>query len=211
MKGKIDMIKTEKDKSTELEVPLMSRAELVDFVKHQLSEKHIDTLEDFFNLLKDDKASDVFDNKGMQAYITLLRDELSSNASKLKQLADLADKDEVGKYLATKYANLKQEEFHVICMDNHLRVISDTMVAKGTIDRSCVDMRAVFRAVFENNAKYFIIAHNHPSGDLYPSSADLHLTEKIDKSATLLDNEMLDSIIVGDGQYQSIKDYYLFE
>lgn len=208
MEGKIDMIKTEKDKSTELEVSLMNRAELVDFVKRQLSEKHIDTLEDFFNLLKDDKASDFFDNKGMQAYITLLRDELSSNASKLKRLAD---KDEVGKYLATKYANLKQEEFHVICMDNHLRVISDTMVAKGTIDRSCVDMRAVFRAVFENNAKYFIIAHNHPSGDLYPSSADLHLTEKIDKSATLLDNEMLDSIIVGDGQYQSIKDYYLFE
>lgn len=208
MKGKIDMIKTKKDKSTELEVSLMSRAELVDFIKQQLSNKHVGTLEDFFDMLKNDKVSDVFDEKGMQAYITLLRDELSSNASKLKRLAD---KDEVGKYLATKYANLKQEEFHVICMDNHLRVISDTMVAKGTIDRSCVDMRAVFRAVFENNAKYFIIAHNHPSGDLYPSSADLHLTEKIDKSATLLDNEMLDSIIVGDGQYQSIKDYYLFE
>ena len=85
MKGKIDMIETEneteKDKSTELEVSLMSRAELVDFVKRQLSEKHMDTLEDFFNLLKDDKASDVFDEKGMQVYLTLLREELSSNAS----------------------------------------------------------------------------------------------------------------------------------
>ena len=208
MKGKIDMIKTEKDKSTELEVSLMNRAELVDFVKRQLSNKHVGTLEDFFNLLKDDKASDVFDEKGMQVYLTLLREELSSNASKLPRLSD---REDIGKYLATNYANLKQEEFHVICMDSHLKMISDTMVAKGTIDRSFVDMRAVFRTVFENNAKSFIVAHNHPSGNLNPSSADLVLTKAIDKSATLLKIEMLDSIIVGDGQYQSIKDYCLFE
>lgn len=72
-------------------------------------------------------------------------------------------------------------------------------------------MRAVFRTIFENNAKSFIIAHNHPSGNLNPSSADLVLTKAIDKSATLLKIEMLDSIIVGDGNYQAIKDYYLFE
>lgn len=208
MKGKIDMIKTEKDKSTELEVSLMSRAELVDFIKQQLSNKHVGTLEDFFDMLKNDKVSDVFDEKGMQVYLTLLREELSSNASKLPRLSD---REDIGKYLATKYANLKQEEFHVICMDCHLKMISDTMVAKGTIDRSCVDMRAVFRTVFENNAKSFIIAHNHPSGNLNPSSADLVLTKAIDKSAALLKIEMLDSIIVGDGNYQAIKDYYLFE
>lgn len=208
MKGKIDMIKTEKDKSTELEVSLMSRAELVDFIKQQLSNKHVGTLDDFFDMLKNDKVSDVFDEKGMQVYLTLLREELSSNASKLPRFSD---REDIGKYLATKYANLKQEEFHVICMDSHLKMISDTMVAKGTIDRSFVDMRAVFRTIFENNAKSFIIAHNHPSGNLNPSSADLVLTKAIDKSATLLKIEMLDSIIVGDGNYQAIKDYCLFE
>ena len=83
------------------------------------------------------------------------------------------------------------------------------MVSKGTIDKSIVDFRAVFRAAIENNASGFFLAHNHPSGKLTPSSADQDLVEKLYAVSKLMRIDFIDNFIVGNGRFLSFREEML--
>lgn len=190
----------------EVAVSEMDRDQLLDYLKDQLQEKQVNTFDDLFAMLKEDLTSVVLGEKGMQAYLAILRKELASKAADLKSLSSSA---EVGQYLADKYSGLKQEELHVICINNANKVVSDTMVSKGTIDKSIVDFRAVFRAAIENNASGFFLAHNHPSGKLTPSSADQDLVEKLHVVSKLMWIDFIDNFIVGNGRFLSFREEML--
>lgn len=190
----------------EVSVAEMDRDQLLDYLKDQLQEKQVNTFDDLFAMLKEDLTSIVLDDKGMQAYLAILRNELASKAADLKSLNSSA---EVGQYLADKYSGLKQEELHVICVDNANKVVSDTMVSKGTVNRSIVDLRAIFRTVIENNATGFFLAHNHPSGKLTPSLADENLCESVFETSKLMKIDLLDNLIVGNGEYFSFREEML--
>ena len=174
----------------EVSIAEMDRDQLLDYLKNQLQEKQVNTFDVLFAMLKEDLTSVVLGEKGMQAYLAILRKELASKAADLKSLSSSA---EVGQYLADKYSGLKQEELHVICINNANKVVSDTMVSKGTIDKSIVDFRAVFRAAIENNASGFFLAHNHPSGKLTPSSTDQDLVEKLHVVSKLMRIDFIDN------------------
>ena len=190
----------------EVAVSEMDRDQLLDYLKDQLQEKQVNTFDVLFAMLKEDLTSVVLGEKGMQAYLAILRKELASKAADLKSLSSSA---EVGQYLADKYSGLKQEELHVICVNNANKVVSDTMVSKGTIDKSIVDFRAVFRAAIENNASGFFLAHNHPSGKLTPSSADQDLVEKLYAVSKLMRIDFIDNFIVGNGRFLSFREEML--
>lgn len=190
----------------EVAVSEMDRDQLLDYLKNQLQEKQVNTFDVLFAMLKEDLTSVVLGEKGMQAYLAILRKELASKAADLKSLSSSA---EVGQYLADKYSGLKQEELHVICINNANKVVSDTMVSKGTIDKSIVDFRAVFRAAIENNASGFFLAHNHPSGKLTPSSADQDLVEKLHVVSKLMRIDFIDNFIVGNGRFLSFREEML--
>ena len=190
----------------EVSIAEMDRDQLLDYLKNQLQEKQVNTFDVLFAMLKEDLTSVVLGEKGMQAYLAILRKELASKAADLKSLSSSA---EVGQYLADKYSGLKQEELHVICINNANKVVSDTMVSKGTIDKSIVDFRAVFRAAIENNASGFFLAHNHPSGKLTPSSADQDLVEKLHVVSKLMKIDFIDNFIVGNGRFLSFREEML--
>ena len=190
----------------EVSIAEMDRDQLLDYLKNQLQEKQVNTFDVLFAMLKEDFTSVVLGEKGMQAYLAILRKELASKAADLKSLSSSA---EVGQYLADKYSGLKQEELHVICINNANKVVSDTMVSKGTIDKSIVDFRAVFRAAIENNASGFFLAHNHPSGKLTPSSADQDLVEKLHVVSKLMRIDFIDNFIVGNGRFLSFREEML--
>lgn len=190
----------------EVSIAEMDREQLLDYLKNQLQEKQVNTFDVLFAMLKEDLTSVVLGEKGMQAYLAILRKELASKAADLKSLSSSA---EVGQYLADKYSGLKQEELHVICINNANKVVSDTMVSKGTIDKSIVDFRAVFRAAIENNASGFFLAHNHPSGKLTPSSADQDLVEKLHVVSKLMRIDFIDNFIVGNGRFLSFREEML--
>lgn len=190
----------------EVSIAEMDRDQLLDYLKNQLQEKQVNTFDVLFAMLKEDLTSVVLGEKGMQAYLAILRKELASKAADLKSLSSSA---EVGQYLADKYSGLKQEELHVICINNANKVVSDTMVSKGTIDKSIVDFRAVFRAAIENNASGFFLAHNHPSGKLTPSSADQDLVEKLYAVSKLMRIDFIDNFIVGNGRFLSFREEML--
>ena len=71
------------------------------------------------------------------------------------------------------------------------------MVAQGDMYSSFVDSRAIFRAAILTNAHKIIVAHNHPSGDAYPSDEDIRLTRRLVKAGRTIGINILDHIIIG--------------
>lgn len=89
-----------------------------------------------------------------------------------------------------------QEEFKVLLLNRSNEVLGIYPLSKGGITGTVVDQRLIFAVALKCNATAIIIAHNHPSGKLLPSEADITLTKSIGKCATLLDINLLDHIII---------------
>ena len=92
-----------------------------------------------------------------------------------------------------------QEGFFVLPLDGGGKVLAEpVMVSLGHKDgTTAVDPKEVFKAAFRAGADDIIVAHNHPSGNLTPSKADLHLTEELKSRAEWLGLEFIDHIILG--------------
>ena len=80
------------------------------------------------------------------------------------------------------------------------------MIGRGGISGTVADVRVILKLGIENLASGIILAHNHPSGNLAPSNADISLTHKVKESAKLMDINVLDHLIVTDTAYYSFAD-----
>ena len=100
-------------------------------------------------------------------------------------------------YLTMKLCNEEFENFDALFLDNQNRLIEHKRLFTGTIDGASVYPRVVAKRALEVNAAAVIFAHNHPSGDTTPSSADKVITQKLKQALDLLDIRVLDHIIVG--------------
>jgi DNA repair protein RadC len=95
----------------------------------------------------------------------------------------------------------------VILLDTKNAVIGTEIVYTGNLSASVVRVGELFRAAVRANASAMILAHNHPSGDPTPSPADLHLTAEALAAGRLLDIELLDHIVLGEGgSHQSLRE-----
>ncbi|MGB1449314.1 MAG: RadC family protein [Flavobacteriaceae bacterium] len=101
---------------------------------------------------------------------------------------------------------LSHEEFWVAYLNHQNRVITRYCLSKGGISSTTVDMRLLLKKALEVGATALLIAHNHPTGNLQPSKADLHLTEKIKVAAKAIDIQLLDHLIVSEKGYFSFAD-----
>ncbi|WP_020503545.1 RadC family protein [Lamprocystis purpurea] len=107
-------------------------------------------------------------------------------------------------YLKLKLYGLSYEVFVCLFLDNRHRVIRYEELFKGTIDGASVHPREVIRRVIETNAAAVIFAHNHPSGVIEPSQADLRITQRLKDALALIDVRVLDHLIVGEGEANSL-------
>ena len=98
-----------------------------------------------------------------------------------------------------------QEHFVCISLNGANEVIEKRIVTIGLLDRSLVHPRDVYADVISDRAAAVIFAHNHPSGDLHPSEADLKTQEQLEQAARILGIRVLDHVIV------SKKGYYSFQ
>jgi DNA repair protein RadC len=94
-----------------------------------------------------------------------------------------------------------REHFAVMFFDSQHKVLECTVLFSGTIDGAAIYPREIVKAALDANAAAVILAHNHPSGQPEPSSADKRITERIKGALALLDIRVLDHIIVGDSCY----------
>lgn len=107
---------------------------------------------------------------------------------------------------ASNLADLNYESFCVLLLNRGNRVIKVARISEGGITGTVVDQRKVFKLAIAHNATGIILGHNHPSGQLTPSSADNDLTNKMREAGKILDIPVLDHIIVGNGNYYSYAD-----
>lgn len=105
-----------------------------------------------------------------------------------------------------EYANKKQEYFLCITLDGASHIINKRVVFIGTLNQSIVHPREVFADAIADRAAGVIVAHNHPSGNLSPSSADIAITDRLQEVAKLIGIELLDHIIISKDGYFSFSD-----
>ena len=101
---------------------------------------------------------------------------------------------------------LPHEEFWVIFLDQGNRVILKSQLFKGGVSGTLVDVRLIAKTALEFLASSIVVAHNHPSGQLFPSNSDKLLTKKINDTLNLIDVKLLDHLIIGYCDYYSFAD-----
>ena len=116
---------------------------------------------------------------------------IDSPEKAVEQLADIRDK--------------KQEYFVCLSLDGANRLIAKRIITIGTLTSSLVHPREVFADAIADRAANIIVAHNHPSGTLTPSQADIDVTHRLKETGELIDIKLIDHVLVTKVAYQSIK------
>ncbi len=107
---------------------------------------------------------------------------------------------------------LEQEELWVLLLDTRNQVISTERVYRGSLNQSQVRIAELFKQAIRRAAAAIIVVHNHPSGDPAPSPDDVAITRAILQAGKLLDIDVLDHLVIGQGKgrWVSMKDRGLF-
>lgn len=98
-----------------------------------------------------------------------------------------------------------QERFAIALLDVKHRLLGTKVISLGTATETLAHPREIFREVIKQGATRVIIAHNHPSGVLDPSEADVALTRQLLQAASILDIPLLDHLILGNGDFLSLR------
>lgn len=118
------------------------------------------------------------------------RPVITTTADAVKELGDIRDK--------------QQEYFVCLTLDGANRLIAKRIISIGTLTSSLVHPREVFAEAITDRAASIIVAHNHPSGNTTPSSADLAVTKRLQEAADILGIKLIDHIIVTKREFLSI-------
>lgn len=102
--------------------------------------------------------------------------------------------------------DLGHEEFWILLLNNSNKVMGKHSLSKGGITGTVVDARLVFKKAIEKAAVALILVHNHPSGALYPSNADINLTKSLKAAGEILQIKILDHLIITQQSYYSFAD-----
>lgn len=133
------------------------------------------------------------------AAIELSRRLLLQQNRKISSAADVYDE-------LRNYADRAQEYFLTISLDGASHIIEVRTVFIGTLNQSLVHPREVFADAICDRAAGIIVAHNHPSGTLTPSRADIQITDRLKEVAKLVGIELLDHVILTKAGYYSFSD-----
>lgn len=108
-------------------------------------------------------------------------------------------------YLRFNIGFSNQEEFYCIYLDSAGNIIKEDVLFKGSKNRSVVAIDEVIRRALLNKASAFVVSHNHPSGRVSPSPADIQITNDLSRAGDLMNIPLLDHIIVSRNDFYSFK------
>jgi len=101
---------------------------------------------------------------------------------------------------------LQKEQLRGLYLNSRYQVVHDEVISVGTLTSNVVHPREVFQPALERGAVAVIVAHNHPSGSLEPTSADVEVTEQLEAAGQILGIELLDHLIISGDRYVSIRE-----
>lgn len=110
---------------------------------------------------------------------------------------------DIYKYFVSIYKDVYQEEFYCVYLDNKKKYLDRKKLFIGSINKSIVHPREVFKNAYLLSASYIICLHNHPGGDPTPSREDIDLTMKLFEISIIHSIPLLDHIIIGKDKYFS--------
>ncbi len=116
---------------------------------------------------------------------------------------DLGTATRIYNHMHPVMQDLDVEEFWVLLMNQHYRLIKKLRISRGGITATAVDIRLIIREAVICNATQLAVCHNHPSGNITPSKDDNDLTISIRNACRLMNIHFIDHIIVTDGAYYS--------
>jgi DNA repair protein RadC len=102
--------------------------------------------------------------------------------------------------------DLNHEEFWIIILNRANYVMKKIQISRGGISGTVADPKLIFKSALEQNGSSIILIHNHPSGNLQPSQADITLTKNLKEAGNFMEIPVLDHLIVSDNCYFSFAD-----
>jgi DNA repair protein RadC len=108
--------------------------------------------------------------------------------------------------LRANMEDIPHEEFWILLLNRANRIIKKQQISQGGVAGTVADPKIIFKIAIEELASGIILAHNHPSGNLIASQADIELTKKLKESGRMLEIQVLDHLIIGGKKYFSFAD-----
>jgi len=124
-------------------------------------------------------------------------------AENAEERPDLGTATRIYNHMHPVMQDLDVEEFWVLLMNQHYRLIKKVRISHGGITETAVDIRIIIKEAVLVNCTVLAVCHNHPSGNLTPSNSDNQLTKSIRRACELMSIHFLDHVIITDGQYYS--------
>ena len=131
--------------------------------------------------------------------------EIAKRLSKIDHVNEdsLSHPEKIVEYLRFHVGFSSLEEFFVIFLDGKGKVIKASSLFKGSKNEAAIGIDEILRQAILLKSTAIVVAHNHPSGDPDPSAADLDLTNKLTKAASLMGIKLLDHLIISKNAYYS--------
>lgn len=122
------------------------------------------------------------------------------------KITSAKDAYDIIKFLFDPDTFLFQEEVIVLMLNRSNRVVGFYHVSKGGINGTIVDIRNILGALLSVRACGFVIAHNHPSGNVNPSESDIRVTRQLLAAGKLMEIQLIDHLILTEDAFTSIAD-----
>ncbi len=196
----------------------LSDAELLAILLHTgyQQKSAVDLAREILRLAKDNlselgrlNVNDLRKLKGMGAakaatIVAALELSRRRQASRVLQKTVIQTSSDAALFFKPLLADQHHETFYVMFLNHANKVLHCKCISSGGMSSTVADPRIIFREALDLHATKMILCHNHPSGSLRPSQADISVTKKIKSAAALFDIEVLDHIIVAETGYLSL-------
>ncbi len=127
-------------------------------------------------------------------------------STEVREKPTIRSSREFFEYVYPEMSDLRHEEFYVLYLTRANKPITLKHISTGGVTGTIADTKIILKHAIELLASTFIAFHNHPSGNLKPSQADIELTKKLKEAGNLVDVYLLDHLIIGDKNYYSFAD-----
>lgn len=131
---------------------------------------------------------------------------------KRRRMEEALEKKKIGssidvfEYFSGILSDSAYEAFYILLLNRANKILREIQISEGGMSGTVADPKKIFKLALEQNAAAIILCHNHPSGNIKPSDADIKLTHKLKSAGEMLDLPVIDHIILGEENYYSFAD-----
>lgn len=123
----------------------------------------------------------------------------------------IANYDQLVEYCRQSMSFSDVEELRIIFLDCKMKIISQELMQKGTLNQVAIHPREVIKAAMNKNASSIIMVHNHPSGDVTPSKADINITKQIAEACSAVNIKLEDHLVISRNDCFSFKAAFILK